>query len=118
MTKLLDIAAETCVMKRIMYIECKGGDLAGPGRIGWIEFSKSMRAFRYKGKLLQKCVGYKFNCFDAETLERYWVSGPKRDGTDRLYGGVVEIDDDARTEYWMTIRRKPECVHLAAFRSL
>jgi len=102
-------------MKRIMYIEYKGGSLAGPGRIGWVELSKAKRSYRYNGKVLQKCVGYKYNCFDAETGEHYWVSGPKRDGSDRLYGGVVEIDDDARDEYWTSIRKKPECSTLASY---
>lgn len=98
-------------MKRIMYIECKAGGLVGPGRIGWVEFSKSKRSYRYAGQLLHRRAGYKFNCVDSETGSRYWVSGPKRDGSDRLYGGIVEIDDDARTEYWTAIRRKPECSH-------
>lgn len=103
-------------MKRIMYIEFKGGSLAGPGRIGWVELSKAKRSYRYAGKILQKCVAYKYNCFDTETGERYWVSGPKRDGNDRLYGGFVEIDEDARVEYWTTIRKKPGCSKLTSFK--
>jgi len=62
-------------------------------------------------------VGYKDNCFDTETGERYWVSGPKRDGTDRLYGGVVDIDEAARVEYWTVIRKQPEYVHFASYLS-
>jgi hypothetical protein len=104
------------LVKRIMYVEFKGDGLSGPGRICWVEMSKSRRAYRYAGKLLQKCAGYKYNCLDAETGEHYWVSGPKRDGTDRLYGGVVDIDDDARVEYWTSIRKKPECVELTSYR--
>jgi hypothetical protein len=41
----------------------------------------------------------------------YWISGPRRDGLDRLYGKsalVVEIDVDVREEYWAEIRKKPE----------
>jgi hypothetical protein len=107
-------------MKRIMYIEYKGGELEVCGRIariGWVELSRSRRAYRYAGRLLQKCVGYKYNCIDAETGETYWVSGPKRDGTDRLYGGIVEIDDDARVEYWTSIRKQPERSHLKSYRA-
>ena len=51
------------------------------------------------------------NYRDTETGERYWISGPRRDGLDRLYGRsalVVEIDDDVREEYWTEIRKKPE----------
>jgi hypothetical protein len=100
-----------------MYVEYKGNGLDGPGRIGWVELSKSKRSYHYQGKRLQKTKGgYKYNCFDAETGEEYWVSGPKRDGTDKLYGGVVDIDDDAREEYWLNIRKKPECRHLKRYR--
>jgi hypothetical protein len=104
-------------MKRIMYIERKGGDLDGPGRIGWVEFSKSKRSYRFAGRLLCRCAGYKFNCIDADTRDEYWVSGPKRDGTDKLYGGVVEIDEDARVEYWTEIRGRPDCSELRSYRS-
>jgi hypothetical protein len=103
-------------MKRIMYIEYKGESLAGAGRIGWVELSKAKRSYRYNGKVLQKCVGYKYNCFDVETGEHYWVSGPKRDGSDRLYGGIVEIDDDAKEEYWTSIRKMPECTAMVSYK--
>jgi hypothetical protein len=105
-------------MRRIMYVEYKGDGIDGPGRIGWVELSKSKRAYIYNGRRLQKTKsGYKYNCLDSETHEHYWVSGPKKDGTDKLYGGVVEIDDDAREEYWVTIRKKPQSKHLKKYRS-
>lgn len=97
-------------MKRIMYVESKAGGIDGNGRIGWVTFSKSKRSYHYGGRLLLRCAGYKYNCVDAETGEHYWVSGPKRRGGDRLYGGTVAIDDDARVEYWTSIRREPENV--------
>lgn len=83
-------------MKRVMYIEFKGDDPQGPGRIGWVELSRSRRSYYYRGKLLDKVAGYKYNCVDAETGEPYRVSGPKKNGEDKLYGGIVEIDEDAR----------------------
>jgi len=104
-------------MQRIMYVESKEGGLAGPGRIGWVEFTKSRRSYRYAGHLLQRRAGYKYNCVDAETGDRYWISGPKRNGTDTLYGGVVEIDEDARVEYWTSVRMLPSCTHLTTYRS-
>jgi len=103
-------------MKRIMYVERKGDSLDGPGRICWVELSRSKRSYRYRGRELLRCVGYKYNCIDVETRERYWVSGPKRNGLDKLYGGMVEIDDDARVEYWMTIRNRPDCVLRTTYR--
>ena len=100
-------------MKKLMYIENKTNGLSGPARIGWVEFSKSTRTMYYRGLELLKCVGYKYNCIDAktgdgDTADRYWVSGPKKRGGDRLYSGVVEIDEDAREEYWCKIREIPE----------
>jgi hypothetical protein len=56
--------------------------------------------------------GYKYNCLEDGTGITYWVSGPKKRGGDRLYGGIVEIDADSRVEYWTKIRRKPESVGL------
>ncbi|MBS0211231.1 MAG: 1-deoxy-D-xylulose-5-phosphate synthase [Planctomycetes bacterium] len=104
-------------MKRVMYIEDKSGGLDGPGRIGWVEFSKSRRSYHYAGRTLLRCAGYKYNCIDVETQEQFWVSGPKRDGSDKLYGGKVEIDDDARVEYWTSVRGKLECAHLQSYRA-
>jgi hypothetical protein len=66
-----------------------------------VELSRSRSAYHYRGKLLQKLVGFKNNCIDAETGEMYWASGPKKNGGDRLYGDIVEIDEDAREEYWL-----------------
>jgi hypothetical protein len=97
-------------LKRIMYIENKsaGTGLAGPARIGWVTFSKSKRSFYYNGRTLKRVGdGYKYNCIDEESGERYWISGPKVRGGDTMYGGVVEIDEDAREEYWVGIRNLP-----------
>jgi hypothetical protein len=40
----------------------------------------------------------------VESGEEYWISGCKRDGSDRLYGGDVAIDPDVWDEYWSQIR--------------
>jgi hypothetical protein len=104
-------------MKRIMYIENKGDSLSGPASIGWVTLSKSKRSYFYKGKTLKKVGdGYKYNCVDEETGDKYWVSGPKVRGGDTLYGGVVSIDEDAREEYWLKIRKLPEKVDQKTFR--
>jgi hypothetical protein len=96
---------------RIMYIENKADDLSGPARIGRVTFSKTGRTLYYRGRTFQslKGSGFKANYIDVATGEHYWISGPRKDGADRLYGEAlpVEIDDDVRAEYWSHIRGQP-----------
>ena len=93
-----------------MYIECKAGDLMGAARIGRVTFSKTGRTLYYRGERFQslKGAGFKSNYYNVDTGEDYWISGPKRNGQDGLYGGnTAEIDDDVREEYWREIRQLP-----------
>jgi hypothetical protein len=63
-----------------------------------------------RAKIPKSKSGYKWNHFDVGTGDRYWISGPRKDGRDRLYAQssqAVEIDDDIREEYWTKIRGRP-----------
>ncbi len=75
-------------------------------------FSQTGRTLYYRGQKFQslKGAGFKSNFYDVDTSEYYWISGPKRDGGDALYGGStpIEIDADVREEYWRKIRRQPK----------
>ena len=96
---------------RIMYIESKAEGLNGPARIGRVTFNRTGSTLYYKGRSFRPTRGFKANYREAGTGGEYWISGPRRDGLDRLYGKsalVVEIDEDVREEYWMEIRKKPE----------
>ncbi len=99
---------------RIMYIENKSGenDLIGDARIGRVTFSKTGKSIHYMGRTFQTMNGrgFKANYADVETGDHYWISGCKKDGTDRLYGErlPIYIDDDVREEYWTLIRNQPE----------
>jgi len=99
------------VKPRVMYIESKAGGLTGPARIGRVTFSKTGRTIYYQGREFRSLdgAGFKANYYDVATGEEYWISGPKKDGSDRLYGErvPVEIDDDVREEYWTVIRGLP-----------
>jgi hypothetical protein len=100
---------------RIMYVESKANGLTGDARIGRVTFSKTGRTLYYRGRRFQGSRGAgKANFRDLDTGELYWISGPKRDGSDRLYGErlPVEIDDDVADEYWSTIRNAPERVRI------
>jgi hypothetical protein len=92
---------------RIMYVERKEETLNGPARIGRAVFSKSGRSLTYEGRtFLRVGNGYKYNHIEEITGDRYWISGPRRDGCDRLYvsAATVEIDADVADEYWRDIR--------------
>jgi len=96
-----------------MYLENKTGGLDEEGRIGRVSFSKTGKSLYYDGRTFQslKGNGYKSNYYDVETGEEYWISGPKKLGGDRLYGGNgVPIDEDVREEYWREIRKQPSRV--------
>ena len=96
-----------------MYIECKRDGVAGgEARIGRVQYSKTGKTLYYGGKSFEslKGGGFKANYVEIASGDEYWISGCKRDGTDRLYGErvPVEIDEDVREEYWTTIRGQPE----------
>jgi hypothetical protein len=102
-----------------MYVEIKCDGLTGYGRICRVGFSKSGKTLRYGRRSLRslKGRGFKANYFDVDTGEECWVAGPRRDGQDTLYPGLVEIDEDVREEYWTVIRGIPSMVAVSRFRS-
>jgi hypothetical protein len=100
---------------RVMYIENKSEGLSGgEARIGRVTFSKTGRTIYYRSRAFKPLKGgFKANYFETETGEEFWISGPKKDGKDRLYNErvPVEIDENARVEYWMEIRNLPSMLH-------
>jgi len=95
--------------QRIMYIEDKSAGLNGPARIGRVTVSKSGRSLAYGDRTFHSLAGsgFKANYFDEETRAEFWISGPRKDGRDRLYPQStvpVIVDDDVADEYWTEIR--------------
>lgn len=105
----------SAVKTRIMYIQ-RG---TASGRIGRVRLSKTGRTIFYGDLELASLGGrgYKANYVDVATNDQYWVSGPRKDGQDTLYPGVVEIDDDAREEYWREVRQQPSNIDATSYRS-
>jgi hypothetical protein len=97
-----------------MYIESKADGLNGPARIGRVTYSKTGRTIVYRGQEFINIRGFKANYVDVSSHHEYWISGPRRDGRDRLYPSnvPVEIDEDIREEYWTDIRKRPDLKHL------
>lgn len=114
------------IRDRIMYIEQKTG--GSQAFIGRVTFSNSGKTIYYRDMaFLSVGDGNEGNYFgyDKEAYianqnasppeylpyQVYWISGPRKDGRDRLYERpVVHIDEDVREEYWTKIRGLPEFV--------
>lgn len=88
---------------RVMYIEDKSHGLVGPARIGRVFFSKTGKTLYYGGRKFQslKGFGFKANYSDVQSGHQFWITGLKKRGGNRLYGGNrgVEIDEDVKDEY-------------------
>jgi hypothetical protein len=102
-----------------MYIEPKEGDIGEPARVGRVTFSKTGKTLYYRGRSFRplRGQGIRGNYFEVETGDEYWISGCKKSGNDTYGAGVVQIDEDVREEYWLTIRRRPELETQGSFRS-
>ena len=104
---------------RLMYVELKTDGVTGPARIGRVGFSKTGATLYYRGRTLVPLKGHalKANYFDTQTLEEFWISGPRKDGRDSLYSTTVEVDEDSREEYWRDIRQTPQAILTPSFKS-
>ena len=84
-----------------MYVENKS---TGVARISRVYFSRSGKSLYFDGKKLVslKGRGFKSNFMDIENGVHYWVSGPKKKGGNRLYGGDMGliVDSDVADEYY------------------
>lgn len=100
-----EVGAASLVLK---YIELKSGySDNGPAWIGRVRLSKSRQTVYFNGKALKRSGGQGIsgNHRDIETREEYWISGVKKDGTDRHWagGGIVLIESSAVPEYLATV---------------
>jgi hypothetical protein len=90
--------------RRLLYIELKTGySDNGPAWISNVAFSKSGRTIYFDGKALARIHGggVEGNYFDMVSREEYWVSGVKKDGTNRHWAGSgkVRIDRSSLNEF-------------------
>lgn len=84
----------------IKYIELKSGyNDDGPAWIGKVEFSKTGRTIYFNGHAF-KGNGHG-DCYDVLSGERYWISGLKKDSTNRHWAGKgkIMIDRSVINEY-------------------
>jgi hypothetical protein len=87
----------------LMYIELKTGyNDNGPAWMGRVRMSRSGRTVYFNGKAFKRSGrGSRGNHYDLETGEMYWISGVKKEGTDRhgAGSGQVIIEAAAVEEY-------------------
>lgn len=78
----------------IKYLELKTGfSDNGPAWIGMVSFSKSGKTIYFDGKAFQSLsgTGISANYFDLESGDEYWISGVKKDMSDRHQFGSGKI---------------------------
>jgi hypothetical protein len=87
----------------IVYVEIEtGGNHDGKAWIGKCFFSKSGKTIYFNGNVFQKGGrGGGGNHYDIDSGEGFWISGVKKNGTDRhKFGkGIIEIDESIISEY-------------------
>ena len=87
----------------IVYVEIEtGGNHDGKAWIGKCFFSKSGKTIYFNGNVYQKGGrGGAGNHYDIDSGEGFWISGVKKNGTDRhKFGkGIIEIDQSIVADY-------------------
>lgn len=96
--------------QKLVYVELKSGyEHNGPAWIGYGTYNRTGNTLYFNGLILRKANLISGNFYDIETNDEYWVSGVKKDGTDRHQNGngKIHIDADAVAEY-LTLRNMKE----------
>jgi len=88
----------------IKYLELKSGfSDNGPAWIGLVSFSKSGKTIYFDGKAFQSLngTGNSANYFDLESRNEYWISGVKKDISDRhkFGGGKIFVEKRILSDY-------------------
>ena len=88
----------------IKYLELKTGfSDNGPAWIGMVSFSKSGKTIYFDGKAFQSLsgTGISANYFDLESGDEYWISGVKKDMSDRhqFGGGKIFVEKRILSDY-------------------
>ena len=84
-------------MTAIKYIELKTGySDDGPAWIGKVQISRSGNPIYFNNHAFQKWNGGNGNFIDIESGDEYWISGVKKDGSDRHWAGKGKIIIDEK----------------------
>ena len=92
-----------------MYIELKTGySDDGPAWIGYVKTSKTKKTIYFNDHAFQKSIGSYSNYIDIENGDEYWISGLKKNESNRHWAGhgKIMIDRRAVSEYLELIGEK------------
>ena len=85
------------LINNLMYIELKTGySDDGPAWIGYVKTSKSKKTIYFNDRAFQKNIGNYSNYIDIENGDEYWISGLKREESNRHWAGHGKIMIDRR----------------------
>jgi hypothetical protein len=90
----------------LIYIELKTGySDNGPAWIGNGFYNRTRKTVYFDGRVFSRSQGISGNHIDLETGEEYWISGVKKNGTDRHWAGsgAIQIDKSVVDDY-LTLR--------------
>jgi hypothetical protein len=93
----------------IIYVELKSGfSDNGPAWIGKGFYTSSRKTVYFNGQVFKRVKGIAGNHFDQQNGDEYWISGVKKDGTDRHWagGGKIILDQQSVDEYLKVINEK------------
>lgn len=86
----------------LIYVELKTGyNDNGPAWIGNGFYNRTRKTVYFNGKVFSRSQGISGNHIDLETGEEYWISGVKKNGTDRhsAGAGAIQIDEVVVDQY-------------------
>jgi hypothetical protein len=85
------------MIKDLMYIELKTGyHDDGPAWIGYVKTSKSYKTIYFNNHAFQKYNSGNANYEDIENGDEYWISGIKKNESNRHWAGHGKIMVDRR----------------------
>lgn len=93
----------------IIYVELKSGySDNGPAWIGKGFYSRTRQTVYFNGQVFKRGKAIAGNHFDLESGDEYWISGVKKDGSDRHWagGGKIVMDEESVFDYLQIIQRQ------------
>ena len=97
------------MIKDLMYIELKSGySDDGPAWIGYVKTSKTRKTVYFNDHAFQNAIGGGSNYIDIENGDGYWITGLKKDKSNRHWAGhgKITIDRRAVEEYLALVGEK------------